>query len=118
MLEEPADKLHGIEGGSAWASTSRLTVGEGDSAVLEAYETSIGDGDPEDIGGEVLEGRVAIVARLRVNVPGDVPDLWVDVLEQSGLAHIFFEDGSVDGREGFHGDKEVGSRGEPDGAVL
>jgi hypothetical protein len=118
MLEEPADKLHGIEGGSSWASTARLTVGAGDSAVFEAHETSIGDGASEDSGGEVLEGRVAIVARLRVNIPGDVPDVWVDVLEQSGLAHIFFADGSVDGREGLHGDKAVGSRGEPDGAVL
>ena len=95
-----------------------MTGGEGDSAVFEAHETSIGDGDPEDIRGEVLEGRVAIVACLRVNVPGDVPDLWVDVLEPSGLAHIFFEEGSVDGREGFDGGKEVGSGGEPGGAVL
>jgi hypothetical protein len=34
------------------------------------------------------------------------------------LAHVFFEEGSVDGREGFDGDKEGGSGGEPGGAVL
>jgi hypothetical protein len=29
------------------------------------------------------------------------------------VAHVFFEESPVDGGEGFHGDKEVGSRGEP-----
>ena len=46
------------------------------------------------------------------------PDLWVDVLQQSGLAHVFFEEGAVDGGEGFDGDKEVGSGGPPGRAVL
>jgi hypothetical protein len=34
------------------------------------------------------------------------------------LAHIFFEEGAVDGREGLNGDKEGGSGGEPGGAVF
>jgi len=34
------------------------------------------------------------------------------------LAHVFFEEGTVDRREGFDGDKEVGSGGEPSHAVL
>ncbi len=118
MLEEPADKLHDVEVGGSWARTARFTVGEGDGAVCEAHDASVGDGDPKDIGGEVCEGRVALCMGLRVDVPGDVPDLWVDVLQQSSLAHVFFEDSAVDGREGFHGDKEVGSGGSPGRAVL
>ena len=95
-----------------------MTVGEGDGAVVERYETTVGDGNPEDIGGEVGEGGAAIGTGLRVDVPREVPDLWVDVIEQAGLSHVFFEDGSVDGREGFDGDKEGGSGGKPGGAVL
>jgi hypothetical protein len=97
VLEEPADELDGIERGGSWARTSRLAVGEGDGTLVESHEATVGDGDPEDIGGEVGEGCVAIGTRLRVDVPGKIPDLWVDVLEPSGLAHIFFEEGSVDG---------------------
>jgi hypothetical protein len=52
VLEEPADKLYDVEG-SAWACTAKFTVGEGDAVVFEAYDASVGDGDPEDIGGEV-----------------------------------------------------------------
>ena len=118
MLEEPADKLDGVEGGGSWARTSRLAVGEGAGAVVERDEAAIGDGDPEDRGGEVGEGGVAMRTRLRVDVPGGVPDLGGDVLEQSGLSHVFFEEGAVDGREGFNGDIEGGSGGLPGRPVL
>jgi len=118
MVEEPADTLDDVEGGGSWACTARLTRGEGDGAVCEAHDASGGDGDPEDRGGEVCEGRVALCIGLRVDVPGDVPALWVDVLQQAGLAHVFFEESAVDGGEGFHRDKEVGSRGSPRRAVL
>jgi hypothetical protein len=46
-----------------------------------------------------------------MDVPGDGPDLWVDVFEASRLWHLLFEDRTVDGREGLDWDKEVGSRG-------
>jgi hypothetical protein len=46
---------------------------------------------------------------LTVDIPGDTPNLWVDVLQQSGVAHSVFEDGSVDGGEGVHRHIEVGS---------
>ena len=38
MLEEPAEKLHDVEVGSAWTCTAHFPVGEGDGAVLEADE--------------------------------------------------------------------------------
>ena len=97
VLEEPAEKLHDVEVGGAWACTSRLTIGEGDGAVCEAHDTSIGDGDSEDRRGQVCEGRVALWIGLTMDMPRDVPSLWVDMLQQPGLAHVFFEDGSVDG---------------------
>ena len=109
VLEDPADKFDGVDGGGSWACTSRLTVGKGDGAVFESYKTSVGDGDPEDRGGEVGEGRMAMGTGLRVDIAGDSPDLWVDVLQQSGSAHVFFEEGAVDRREGFDGDEEGGS---------
>ena len=96
MLEEPADKLHGVEVGGAGAGAAGLTIRKGHGTVLEAYDAAVGDGDLKDIRGEGGEGGVAVVIRLTVDVPGDGPDLWGDVLQQTGLAHIFLKESTVD----------------------
>jgi hypothetical protein len=41
---------------------------------------------------------------LAVNVPGDSPDPWVDLLQEAGFDHFLLPHGSVDGGEGFHRD--------------
>ena len=61
---------------------------------------------------------MAMVIGLTVDVPRDGPDLWVNVLQQAGLEHVFFEEGAGDGGEGFDGDKDVGAGGAPGRAVL
>ena len=116
-LEEPAEKLSGVEGGGSWACTARLTIGDGAGVVCEAHDASVGDGAPADRGGEVLEGRVAMGMGLTVDVPGDVPALGVEVRQQSSVAHVFCEDGSGDGGEGLHGHREGGAGGAPGRAV-
>ena len=118
VLEEPADTLHDVEVGGSWACPAHLTGGERDRAVLEADEALVGDGDPEDRGGKGGEGGVSVGLRLTLDVPGDGPALGVDVLQQAGVAHVFFEERTVNGGEGFHRDKEVGARGWPGRAVL
>jgi hypothetical protein len=111
VLEEPAEKLYDVEVGGAKASTAHFAVGEGDRAVLQADETVIGDGDLKNIRGEGGDGGVAVVVRLTVDIPGDAPDLGVDVLKQASLAHLFLEEDAVDGGKGSHRDKEVGAGG-------
>src|SRR5262249_13308583 len=111
MLQEPAEKLHAVEVGSAEAWTAHFSVGKGDCAILERDNTAVSDGDLEDIGGEVGEGGVAGMIRLTVYVPGDGPDVGLDVLQQASLAHLCFEERTVDGGEGFHRHIEVGSGG-------
>jgi hypothetical protein len=111
MLEEPAEKLHDIEVGSAWACTAHFPGGEGDRAVRERDNAAVGDGDLENIRGKVREGGVAVVMGLTMDIPRDGPDLGVDVFQPSGVAHLFFEEGAVDGGEGFDGDKEGGAGG-------
>jgi hypothetical protein len=118
MLEEPPDKLQRVEAEEAWAGPAHFAVGESDGAVREADETLVGDSDSEDIGGEVGEGGVTVVMGLTMDIPRDSPDLGIDVLQPSGVAHLFFEECTVDGREGFDGDKEVGAGGAPGHAVL
>jgi hypothetical protein len=118
MLEEPAEKLHGVEGGGAEACTAGFTIGGGDATRLERDEAAIGESDPEDIGGEVLERCGPIWIGLAVAVPRNRPGLWVDVLQPSSLGHVCFEESAVDGGEGVDGDKEVGSGRQPTTSVL
>jgi hypothetical protein len=118
VLEAPAEQCQDVEGGGAWACTARLTGGEGDGAVCAAHETSGDASDPEARGGEGCAGGVSVVLGLTVDVPGDVPARWVDVLQPSGCAHRLLPHGAGDGGEGLHGDKAVGSGGPPRGAVL
>jgi hypothetical protein len=118
VLEESADTLAGVEMSRAWTCTAGFTGGEGDGAVCEAHDTSVGDSDPEDIRSEGGAGRVSVVIGLTVDIPGDGPALRIDVFQQSSCVHLLFPQSAVDGWEGFHRDKEVGSGGQPRGAVL
>ena len=113
MLKEPPETRYAVELSGAEAGTADFPVGEGDRAVLQADETVVGDGHLEDIRGEVRQGGVAVVVGLTVDMPGDAPDLGVDVLQHASVAHLVFEEGAVDGGEGFHRDKEVGAGGPP-----
>ena len=113
MLEESADKLDGVEVGRTWSGAAHCTVGERHRAILEAHDAAVGDSDPEDRGGEGGEGGVAVVVGLAMDMPGESPSLRIDLFQQTGLAHVFFEERAVDRGEGFDRDKEVGSGGHP-----
>jgi hypothetical protein len=118
MLEEAPDKLEGVKLGRTEAGTAHFPVGKRDRALRERDDAVVRDGDLEDIGGEVGKGRGAVVVGLTVDVPGDRPDLRIDVLQQTGVAHLVFEERTGDGREGFDGDKEVGAGRTPGRAVC
>ena len=118
VLEEPAEKLHDVELGRAEAGTAHFPGGEGDGTVHEAHDAAVGDGNFEDVGSEGGEGGGAVGLCLTVDIPGDSPDLGIDVLQQSGVLHGFFEERTVDGGERFDRHKEVGARGQPSRAVL
>jgi hypothetical protein len=118
MREEAAETLDGVERGRTGAGTTHVPVGEGDGAVGEAHETAVGESDPEDRRGEGSKGGGALVRGLTVDMPGDGPHLGVDLLQEAGVVHVFFEDGAGERGEGFYGDKEVSAGGLPGRAVL
>jgi len=117
VLEESAEKLQDVELGGTWAGTADFPGGEGDRVVCERDDAAGGDGDLADRGGERGEGGVAVVVGLTVDIPRDGPDLGIDVLQQASLGYLFLEDGAGDGRAGFDGHKDVGTGGQPGGAV-
>src|SRR5262245_19221429 len=87
MREEAADALDDVEIGRAEAGTAGFTGGEGDGTVLEAHDAAVGNSHVADIWGEIWQDGGGVWMRLAVDVPGDGPDLWGDVLQQSGCAH-------------------------------
>ena len=97
VREEAAETLHDVEMGGPWACPAHFAGGESAGAVREADETLLGDGDLEDLGGKGGEGGVAVGRRLTLDVPGDGPDLGIDQLQETGLAHVFFEQSAVEG---------------------
>ena len=118
MLEESAEKLESVEMGRAWAGTARLTGGEGDGTVREAHDAAVGNGHCEARGGEGVQGGVGVWMGLAVDVPRDGPDLLVNLLSQTGVAHVVLKASAGERGEGVHRDKDVGSRGSPGRAVL
>ena len=113
VREEPAEKFHAIKGRGAEADPAHFPGGEGDRAVVQADETVVGDGALEDRGGQGGAGGMAIGRRLTMDVPRDGPDLRVDLLPQSSVAHGVCAEGTGDGGAGFDRDKEVGAGGPP-----
>jgi hypothetical protein len=117
MLEAPAEKLYGVTVRGAEACPADFPGGAGDGTVCEAHDTAVGESDPEDRGGEGGAGGVAMVIGLTGDVPGNGPHPGIDVLQQSGVAHVVFEEGAGDEGEGCDGDKEAGAGGQPCRAV-
>jgi hypothetical protein len=54
---------------------------------------------------------------LTMDVPGDGPELGGQILQQASVTYLVFAEGAGDGREGFDGNKKVGTGGQPRGAV-
>lgn len=117
VRKEPAKQRHDVEVGGAWACTAHVTVGTRDRAVRARDDTTMGESDPEAIGGEGGEGRVAVVLGLPVDVPRDGPHLGGDGLQPSSVAQGCCAESAGDGGEGVDRDNEVGSGGAPGRAV-
>ena len=96
MLKEPADTRASVKLGGALSSAAGLTLRQGDGAVRERADTAVGDGDSQDLRGKVGEGGGPIWSGLAVDIPGDIPDLWIDAVEEAGALPLLFEDRAVD----------------------
>jgi hypothetical protein len=85
----------------------RFSVANEDGTVLDFQDARVGDGDSEDVGGEVFEGCFAGAYGLGVNVPVDLPEFRGDLIKETGLFHFILELGFEDDRERSDGEVEV-----------
>ena len=74
MLEEAADELVAGEPAGPPARGFALLVADGDGCVVETDDAGVGDGDAEDVAGEVVEhGLLALAPWRDVDDPGLAP---------------------------------------------
>jgi hypothetical protein len=116
MLEEAAGEFHDIEGESSGTLAVGFAIANEHGTAIEACDARVGNGDFEDVRGEIFESRLTGAHRLAVDIPVDVPDLVVNVIEQFRLFDEIAEFGSEDFRESFDRHKEIDSGGVP-GAI-
>jgi hypothetical protein len=109
VLQEASDELHDFKGESSQSVAVMVFIADEDSAVLDFEDAVIGDGDFEDIGGEVFEAGGRGRDGLGVDVPVDEPDFRGDLIEEAGFFHFIAEPSSKDFGESFDGEIEVGS---------
>ena len=87
----------------------RFAVANEDGAVLDFQNSRVGDGDFEDVGGEVFEACFAGTHGLGVDVPVELPELGRDLIEETSLLHFIAELGFEDDGESSDGEIEIDS---------
>ena len=117
MLKEAMDELCGREGAERDLAGSGRAVAKGDLVVFEFYQAAVADGDPEDVGSQVLEGSASIADRFAVNDPLLLPDGGRDIVGEAGFLEGVKEFGPENPGECLDRDQEVMVGREP-GAVI
>jgi hypothetical protein len=113
MLQEAADKFHDLKSEGSWTVTVRFAVANEDRTVLDFQDAGVGEGDFEDVRGEVLQRSMTGRNGLGIDIPIDLPDLRWDLLEQAGSFHFIAELSFENLGESFNREIEVGSGGKP-----
>ena len=116
MLQEATDEFHDFEGKNSGAFTVRFAVANEHGTVLDVDDTRVGDGDFEDVGGQVFEASFAGGYCLGIDIAVDVPDSGGDLIEELSLFHQIAELGFEDFGERFDREKEIDPGGMP-GAI-
>ena len=101
MLEETVDELFSGEGAELELASIGRAVAKSDLVVFELDQTTVADGDSEDVRSQVLEGSASIANRFAVNDPLLLPDGGRDNVGEAGFLKGVLEFGPEDPGEGF-----------------
>jgi hypothetical protein len=81
VLEEALEKLDAGERHPAKVLGPIVPIAEGDLLVLDSFQTTVGDGDAEDVAAQIVEDLLAAPGVLAVDDPRLRPDLTGHVIE-------------------------------------
>jgi hypothetical protein len=106
VLKKSVDKLGGGKPDVADLPGFVVTVVESNDAIVEGLQAAIGNGDSENITGEIVEHGVAPAGVLGVNDPARFPDGGRNESKQSSLFESGTEFGAEDDGKSGIGDQE------------
>lgn len=117
VLEEAMDEFLGGESAELELVGCGRAIAKSNLIVFEFYQAAVGDGDPEDVRSEILEGSTAIADRFAVDDPFLLPDGSRDIVGEVGLLEGVKEFGPENSGECLDGEQEMMVGREP-GAVI
>jgi len=74
VLKEAVNELGGGKRDMTDLLSLVVTVAKTDDAVVERFQTAVGNGDAENVAGKIVEHLVAASSVLGMNDPADLPD--------------------------------------------
>ena len=74
VLEKPADEVLSAKRDMTYLPAAVVAIPEADHAVVEGFQTAVGDGNAEDVAAEIIEDFFATASVLRVNDPFLLPE--------------------------------------------
>lgn len=117
VLEEAVDEVIGGEGAEGDLSGSGRAVAKGDLVVFELDQAAVADGDPEDVGSQVLESSAAIADGFAVDHPILFPNKGGERIGEAGSLKGVVELGPKDSGEGFNGEQKMMMGRQPGTAI-
>lgn len=118
VLKKTVDELSGGKPNVADLLGLVVTVAESNHAVIKSFQAAVGNGDSENIAGEILEHLVAAAGVLGVNNPARFPDGDGDEAKKSSILESGTEFGTEDDGEGRIGNQEEGVFGINPGLAI
>jgi hypothetical protein len=117
VLEEAVDELIGGEGAELELAGIGRVVAKGDLVVFELDQTAVADGNPENVGSQVLKGSAAIADRFAVDDPLLLPHIGWEIIGEAGFEEDVLEFCPEDSGDGFHREQEVMVCGQPSAMI-
>ena len=96
MLQEAPHELHDVKAGNAHAAAAGFAVFEENPPVFKLDDAVVGNGHPENIGGQILETAIAGADGLAVHIPISLPYGFINELVKPGRFHFSTEFGLED----------------------
>jgi hypothetical protein len=85
VLKEAMDELFDWQGSGFRMAGSRVWVAESDMGLAQLEQPVVAEGDAEDVGGQILQGRLTGVDRLAMDDPLLLPGFSGDLMRQISL---------------------------------
>ena len=116
VLEEAPDEILGGQSQVAQLLRTVVAIAKGDVPGFDRFQSAVGEGNPEDVAGQVIQDLLAGARVLAVDIPGLMPAREAGI-QASELFETGFDLGAEDLTQGIAGDQELGMAGRDPGGL-